>query len=66
EVIREALRFMERNEELIYQMNLDRLRTKLAEGERDMEEGRFKELSSEQIGPLPFGSWRCGRSSGSA
>ncbi|MGH8659059.1 MAG: hypothetical protein ACREV4_11455, partial [Gammaproteobacteria bacterium] len=52
EVIREALRFMERNEELIYQMNLDRLRTKLAEGERDMEEGRFKGLGREEIRPF--------------
>jgi len=52
EVIREALRFMENNEELIYQMKLDRLRAKLAEGERDMEEGRFTELSHEEIGPF--------------
>ncbi|MGH8524528.1 MAG: type II toxin-antitoxin system ParD family antitoxin [Gammaproteobacteria bacterium] len=52
EVIREALRFMEGNEELIYQIKLDRLRAKLAEGERDMEEGRFKELSREEIGPF--------------
>jgi len=52
EVIREALRFMESNEELVYQMKLDRLRAKLAEGERDMEEGRFKELSREEIGPF--------------
>jgi len=31
---------------------LDRLRAKLAEGERDLDEGRFKELSREEIGPL--------------
>ncbi|MGH8510632.1 MAG: hypothetical protein ACREU9_13255 [Gammaproteobacteria bacterium] len=31
---------------------LDRLRAKLAEGERDMEEGRFTELSHEEIGPF--------------
>ena len=52
EVIREAPRFMENNEELIYQMKLDRLRAKLAESERDMEEGRFTELSHEEIGPF--------------
>ena len=52
EVIREALRFMESNEELVYQMKMGWLRAKLAEGERDMKEGRFKELSREEIGPL--------------
>ncbi|MGH8601825.1 MAG: type II toxin-antitoxin system ParD family antitoxin [Gammaproteobacteria bacterium] len=52
EVIREALRFMERNEELVYQIKLDRLRAKLAEGERDVEEGRFTELSREEFGAL--------------
>lgn len=52
EVIREALRFMESHEELVYQMKLDRLRAKLAQGERDLEEGRFKEFSREGIKPF--------------
>lgn len=52
EVIREALRFMESNEELVYQMKLDRLRAKLAEGQHDIEQGRFTELSREEIGPF--------------
>jgi antitoxin ParD1/3/4 len=40
EVVREALRFMKTNEELVYQMKLDSLRMKLADGERDLEAGR--------------------------
>lgn len=50
EVIREALRFMEISEDLIYQMKLDRLRAKLIEGEQDIEAGRFSELGREDIG----------------
>lgn len=50
EVVREALRFMKTNEELIYQMKLNSLRAKLAEGERDLEAGRYKELEQEEIG----------------
>jgi len=49
EVIREALRFMKTNEELINQMKLDHLRSKLAEGERDLLEGRYTELKREQL-----------------
>lgn len=49
EVIREALRFMKTNEELINQMKLDHLRSKLAEGERDLIEGRYTELKPEQL-----------------
>lgn len=50
EVVREALRFMKTHEELVYQMKLDSLRTKLAEGERDLEAGRYTELAQEEIG----------------
>ena len=49
EVIREALRFMKTNEELINQMKLDHLRSKLAEGERDLIEDRYTELKSEKL-----------------
>jgi antitoxin ParD1/3/4 len=49
EVIREALRFMKTNEELINQMKLDHLRSKLAEGERDLAEGRYTELKPEEL-----------------
>jgi antitoxin ParD1/3/4 len=49
EVIREALRFMKTNEELINQMKLDHLRSKLAEGERDLIEDRYTELKSEEL-----------------
>lgn len=49
EVIREALRFMKTNEELINQMKLDHLRSKLAEGEQDLAEGRYTELKPEQL-----------------
>lgn len=50
EVVREALRFMKTNEELIYQMKLDSLRSKLAQGECDLESGRYTELAEEEIG----------------
>lgn len=40
---------MKTNEELINQMKLDHLRSKLAEGERDLIEGRYTELKPEQL-----------------
>lgn len=46
EVIREALRFMQTNEELVYQIKLARLRGKLGEGEADLADGRYVELAS--------------------
>ncbi|WP_340122315.1 type II toxin-antitoxin system ParD family antitoxin [Methylobacter svalbardensis] len=49
EVIREALRFMKTNEELINQMKLDHLRSKLAEGGRDLAEGRYTELKPQEL-----------------
>ena len=52
EVVREALRFMTMNEELIYRMKLDALRVKLLEGERDISAGRYQELSAEDLNPL--------------
>lgn len=52
EVIREALRFMETHEELIYQLKLERLRAKLAEGEQDIAQGRYRELGHEDISPF--------------
>jgi antitoxin ParD1/3/4 len=50
EVVREALRFMKTNEELIYHMKLNSLRAKLADGESDFEAGRYTELAQEDIG----------------
>lgn len=41
DVVQEALRFMKPNEELTDQMKLNNLRAKLADGERDIEEGRY-------------------------
>jgi putative addiction module CopG family antidote len=49
EVIHEALRFMKTNEELINQMKFDHLRSKLAEGERDLIEDRYTELKPEEL-----------------
>ena len=49
EVVREALRFMKTNEELIYDIKLDRLRSKLAEGELDLAEGRYAELNPDEL-----------------
>ncbi|MGZ8239352.1 MAG: type II toxin-antitoxin system ParD family antitoxin [Methylobacter sp.] len=49
EVIREALRFMKTNEELTNQMKLDHLRSKLAEGERDLIEDRHTELKPKEL-----------------
>jgi len=40
---------MKTNEELINQMKLDHLRSKLAEGERDLIEGRYTELEPEEL-----------------
>jgi antitoxin ParD1/3/4 len=50
EVVREALRFMRTNEELIDQMKLNNLRAKLAGGEGELEAGRYTELEQENIG----------------
>jgi antitoxin ParD1/3/4 len=49
EVVREALRFMKTNEELLYHLKLDCLRAKLAEGERDLAEGRYTELEQHDL-----------------
>ncbi len=49
EVIREALRFMKTNEELINQMKLDHLQSKLAAGEGDLIDGRYTELKQEEL-----------------
>jgi hypothetical protein len=49
EVIREALCFMKTNETLIKQMQLDHLRSKLAEGECDLIDGRYTELKQEEL-----------------
>lgn len=40
EVIREALRFMEMNKDLVYQMKLSHLRMHLAEGEQELASGQ--------------------------
>lgn len=49
EVIREALRFMETHEELIYQMKLEKLRTKLAVGAEQADRGEFVNQSISKI-----------------
>ena len=41
EVVQEALRFMKTNEKLTDQMKLNNLRAKLADGESDLEAGRY-------------------------
>jgi len=43
---------MKTNEELVYQMKLDALRMKLAEGERDLLAGRYQELGQEDLSPF--------------
>jgi antitoxin ParD1/3/4 len=50
EVVREALRFMQTNEELVDRMKLNALRSKLAEGERDIAAGRYVDLERGDIG----------------
>jgi len=45
EVIREALRFMVGNEELIGLMKMEALQRKLAEGARQARDGRFTEAT---------------------
>ena len=49
EVIREALRFMETHEELIYQMKLDRLRQEVTKGAEQAERGEFVGQSVTEI-----------------
>ena len=49
EVIREALRFMQINEELVYHIKLDRLKTKLAKAEQDIVEHRYQTLNKSDI-----------------
>lgn len=46
EVVREALRFMEMNNDLVIQMKMDRLRSHLAEGERQIDDGKGIVLKS--------------------
>jgi hypothetical protein len=41
---------MKTNEELVNQMKQDHLRSKLAEGERDLIESQYTELKPEQLG----------------
>jgi len=49
EVIREALRFMEQHDDLVQQMKLDLLRSKLALGAQQAENGEFVEQSVSEI-----------------
>lgn len=49
EVVREALRFMQINEELVYHIKLDRLKAKLAEAEKDIAEHRYQTLDETDI-----------------
>ncbi len=49
EVVREALRFMETHEELIYQMKVERLRAKLAVGAGQADHGDFVDQTITEI-----------------
>ncbi|WFS63388.1 type II toxin-antitoxin system ParD family antitoxin [Pseudodesulfovibrio thermohalotolerans] len=49
EVVREALRFMETHEQLVYQMKLDALRKDLSVGAAQAETGEFVEGSMQSI-----------------
>ncbi len=49
EVVREALRFMETHEELLYQMKLEKLRAKLAVGAEQADRGEFVDQSVSDI-----------------
>lgn len=49
EVIREALRFMEQHDELVRDMKLERLQTKLAVGAAQARNGEFVDQSPSEI-----------------
>ena len=49
EVIREALRYMEQNQELIMQLKLDRLRAEVATGAKQAEKGEFSQRTVQDI-----------------
>lgn len=49
EVIREALRFMETHEELVYQMKLEALRKTLAAGEKQVADGLAVDFDMDSI-----------------
>jgi antitoxin ParD1/3/4 len=49
EVIREALRFMQTNEDLVYQMKLETLRRALADGERDLAAGHHRVIGQDDL-----------------
>jgi antitoxin ParD1/3/4 len=51
EVIREALRLMQTNEQLIAQLKLDSLRRALADGEQDLRAGRYRVIGQDDLGP---------------
>lgn len=48
EVVREALRFMELNQDLVFQMKLDRLRSHLAAGENEIAQGQGISLKTKE------------------
>lgn len=49
EVIREALRYMEQNQELIMQLKLDRLRAEVEIGAKQAERGEFSRRTVQDI-----------------
>ncbi len=49
EVIREALRFMEQNQELLMQLKMDRLRVEVAKGAIQAENGEFSTRTIQDI-----------------
>jgi antitoxin ParD1/3/4 len=60
EVVREALRFMRTNEELVDQIKLNNLRAKLADGEKDLEAGHYTEIGQEELGSFFQGIKKAG------
>ena len=48
EVIREALRFMEMNQDIVMQMKLDRLRAHLQAGENEIADGQGSALKNKE------------------
>ncbi len=49
EVIREALRFMELNQELFMQLKLERLKAEVAKGAEQAESGKFSQRNVQDI-----------------
>ena len=49
EVVREALRLMKTNHQLLYHIKFNYIRAKYAEGERNLEAGRYTEFAQKEM-----------------